>query len=204
MGKIMIINGSPRAPKSNSKKYAELFAKSCTVPTEYFAITPKNHEQLCRTMEDFTDVLLTFPLYADGIPVTLMHFLKTLEKNPPKHKPRISILINCGFIEPEQNDIAVKMIQFFCKTQGYDFGSVLQIGSGEAILTTPLKIFVTRKIKRLAVSVSMGKNEKLKATMPLPKKMFLNASTKYWEDYGKKNGITREQMSSMEIEKDET
>lgn len=202
MGKIMIINGSPRAPKSNSKKYADLFSKNCSVPTKYYAVTPKNHVELCKAMEGFTDVLFVFPLYADGIPVTLMHFLKTLEKNPPSQKPRISILINCGFIEPEQNDVAVKMMRFFCKTQGYSFGSLLQIGSGEAILTTPLKLFVMRKIKKLANSVSTGKNKRLKVTMPIPKKMFVRASTKYWEDYGKRNGITREQMSVMEIEKE--
>lgn len=202
MGKIMIINGSPRARESNSKRYADLFAKNCTVSTVYFAVTPKNHVELCKAMEDFTDVLFAFPLYADGIPVTLIHFLKTLEENPPKQKPRISILINCGFIEPEQNDVAVKMMRFFCKTQGYAFGSLLRIGSGEAILTTPLKVFVTRKIKKLAISVSKGKNENLKATMPLPKKMFVKASTRYWEDYGKRQGITREQMAIMEIEKE--
>lgn len=202
MGKIMIINGSPRAPKSNSKKYADIFAKNCTIPSEYFAVTPKNHAVLCKTMENFTDVLLVFPLYADGIPVTMMNFLKTLEENPPKQKPRISVLINCGFIEPEQNDIAVKMVRFFCKKHGYIFGSLLKIGSGEAILTTPLKVFVTRKIKKLARSVSVGRNVNLKATMPIPKKIFVRASSKYWENYGKRNGITREQMSIMEIEKE--
>lgn len=202
MGKIMIINGSPRAPKSNSKKYADIFAKNCTVPSEYFAVTSRNHAVLCKTMENFTDVLLVFPLYADGIPVTMMNFLKTLEGNPPKQKPRISVLINCGFIEPEQNDIAVKMVRFFCKKQGYIFGSVLKIGSGEAILTTPLKVFVTREIKKLARSVSAGRNVNLKATMPIPKKIFVRASSKYWEIYGKRNGITREQMSIMEIEKE--
>lgn len=202
MGKIMIINGSPRAPRSNSKKYAELFAKHCTVQTEYFNVTKKNHLELCRKMGDFTDVLFVFPLYADGIPVTLMNFLKTLEENPPTQKPRISVLINCGFIEPEQNDIAVKMVRFFCRQQGYGFGSLLRLGSGEAILTTPLKVFAIRKIKKLAVSISKKRNVSLKATMPLSKKMFVRASTRYWENYGKRNGITREQMSVMEIEKE--
>ena len=94
MGKIMMLNGSPRAPKSNSKQYAELLAKNVDVPTEYFAINKKNHLELCEEMENFTEVLLVFPLYADGIPVTLLNFLKTLEKHPPKQKPRISVLIN--------------------------------------------------------------------------------------------------------------
>ena len=170
MGKIMMLNGSPRAPKSNSKQYAELFAKNVDMPTEYFAINKKNHLELCEEMENFTEVLLVFPLYADGIPVTLLNFLKTLEKHPPKQKPRISVLINCGFYEPEQNDVAVKMIRIFCEQQGY--------------------------------SISEGRGKNLKVTMPLPKKMFVQASTTYWLNYGKRNGITREQMETMEIEKE--
>lgn len=202
MGKIMIINGSPRAPRSNSKKYAELFAKYCPMSSEYFQISAKNHLQLCEQIEGFTEILLVFPLYVDGIPVTLMNFLKTLEANPPKTRPKVSVLINCGFIEPEQNNVAVKIIQYFCKEQGYPFASALRIGSGEAILNTPLKFFAIRKIKQLAVSVAKGKNRDLKATMPLTKKAFIKASTSYWENYGRRNGITPEQMSIMEIEKE--
>ena len=46
MGKIMILNGSPRAPKSNSKRYASLFAAVCPLETEYFNITKTNHLEL--------------------------------------------------------------------------------------------------------------------------------------------------------------
>lgn len=200
MEQIMILNGSPRAPKSNSRKYSEAFMKYSPVPSEYFFITAKNHMEICAAIQDFTQLLLVFPLYADGIPVTLLNFLKTWGEYPAKHKPRISILINCGFFEPEQNDVAVKMIRLFCKEQGYPFGSVLRIGSGEAIMNSPLKIFVLRKLKRLATSIYKGSNANLKVTMPIPKKMFVAASSIYWENYGKRNGITREQMAAMEIE----
>lgn len=110
-------------------------------------------------------------------------------------------MINCGFIEPEQNDVAVKMVRFFCESQGYPFASVLRIGSGEAILTTPFKWLVERKIKRLAVSVAEGRDESMKTTMPLPKRIFIKASVSYWVNYGKRNGVTREQMAAMDIEK---
>ncbi len=36
--------------------------------------------------------------------------------------------------------------------------------------------------------------------MPITKKMYLKASTTYWINYGKKNGITEEQMKTMQIE----
>lgn len=38
--------------------------------------------------------------------------------------------------------------------------------------------------------------------MPLPKRIFIAASTRYWEGQGRKNGITRKQMETMKIEKE--
>lgn len=201
MGKVLILNGSPRAPRSNSKRYAELFAQFCTLPSEYAEIRQKNQIELCRKMEEFTELLLVFPLYADSLPVPLLNFLKTLEENPPRQKPRISVLINCGFLEPEQNDVAVEMVEWFCKQQGYAFGSVLRLGSGEAVLDTPLKGVAIRNIRKLARSVAEGRNQNRKATMPLPKRWFIRASKKYWENYGRRNGLTPEQMATMDIEK---
>ena len=99
-----------------------------------------------------------------------------------------------------KNDKAVNMIELFCKQNGYRMGSVLKIGSGEAILDTPFKVFVTRKIKKLAASVSNEKYCTQHATMPITKGMFLKASTAYWTNYGKKNGITKEMMETMKIE----
>ena len=200
MGKIMIVNASPRAPKSNSKQYAELFSKCCRLETEYFYITKANQLELCRFMEQFSDVLFVFPLYVDGIPSTLLDFLKTMEKNSPKKKPVISILINCGFIEPEQNNVAIKIIRLYCKQNGYPFGSILKIGSGEAILATPFRILVKSKIKKFAASISARNNQNLQVTMPISKTMFVKASTAYWERCGKKNGVTKEEMATVQIE----
>ena len=201
MAKILILNGSPRAPKSNSKRYAEIFLKYCGCPAEYCGITKSNHEELCRRFRDFTDILLVFPLYADGIPVTLLNFLKTLEQSPPENRPTISVLINCGFLEARQNDVAVKMAELFCRRNGYPFGSVLKIGSGGAILDTPFQIFAARKIRRLAASVVSGKHCTLQTSMPLSPSMFVKASVSYWVNYGAKNGSAKEQMETMEIEK---
>lgn len=196
----MILNGSPRAPRSNSKEYAALFARYCPEHTEYFNITKSNHQELCQAMEQYSDVLLVFPLYADGIPVTLLNFLTHMERTLPQVKPTISVLINCGFYEPEQNDVAVEMIGIFCQQTGCPLGSVLKIGSGEAILATPFRFLVARKIRKLARAMAGGRRWVGKVTMPIPKTWFLRASCVYWENYGKRNGITKEQMETMKIE----
>ena len=203
MGEILILNGSPRAPKSNSKQYADIFTQKCKWDVEYSCITASNHLNLCSELNHFSDVLLVFPLYADGIPVTLLNFLKNLENHLPDRKPVISVLINCGFLEDFQNDTAVKMIKFFCQKTQCPFGSVLKIGSGEAILTTPFKILAVRKIKQLANSITSQKYKSFHVTMPISPGLFVKASTKYWTEYGKRNGITPEKRRTMKIEENE-
>lgn len=200
MKKILILNGSPRSEKSNSKHFAEIFKKSSAKNTQYYNILKTNHSELCSKINSCSDLLFVFPLYADSLPVTLLDFLKSLEVNAPKNKPVISVLINCGFLESNQNDTAVRILNLFCRQNGYTFGSVLKIGSGEAILSTPFKILAKIKIKALAKSILSGKYKTLSVTMPISKKAFIKASTKYWIEYGKKNGCGIDEMDRIQIE----
>lgn len=197
----MILNGSPRAPKSNSKLYAGIFSQYYKGRTDYFNISKTNHVELCKRMEEYPKVLIVFPLYADALPVGLLNFLKSVESNPPAHKPEISILINCGFLEYSQNDVAIMMIKYFCKQNNFNIGSILMLGSGEAILKTPFRYVAVKAIKKLVKSIEENKNETIKATMPLTKGLFKFAADIYWTNYGKKFGITKKQMQIMEIEK---
>ena len=163
-------------------------------------LSPAAFPDLRRELEQAAHLVLVFPLYADCLPVTLLHFLKTLEAHPPQRKPTVSVLINCGFLEPEQNELAVKILELYCRQNGYPFGSVLAIGGGEAILGTPFRILVRSRLKKLAASLERGAYGRWKVTMPISKGMFLKASTKYWLSYGAKNGVTGEQMATMRIE----
>lgn len=200
MGKIMILNGSPRAPKSNSKKYSEIFMKYSRMQCDYFNITKTNHLKLIAEMEKYSDVIIAFPLYADSLPVGLLNFLKNLENNLPAQRPVISILINCGFLEYEQNCVAVSMIRYFCRRNNFPIGSTLMLGSGEAILDTPFRYIAERAIKRLSESVNKGNYKDITATMPLPKWLFKMAARSYWISYGKKFGVSEKEMQRLEIE----
>ena len=133
MGKLLIVNGSPRAPRSNSRRYIEQFLPCWGETADQY--TALRGGPL--SPEDCTDLLLVFPLYADGIPAVLMRTLKELAVWRGTARPRIHVLVNCGFLEPEQTRPAVEMVRFFCKRYGFPWGMALQIGSGEAILNTP-------------------------------------------------------------------
>ena len=200
MESLLIINGSPRAPRSNSKRYSELFTQSFT--GSYDQLQALNYSKSTVNVDDYSDILLVFPLYADSIPTPLMTFLKIMSQSPKTRQPTIHVLINCGFLEPEQNIIAVEMLQFYAKQFGFSFGSVLMVGSGEAILNTPFSFLVKRRIRKLAASIQTHNPLCQSVTMPLPKSIFLSASTKYWLTMGAKHGQTKETMSTMSIEKE--
>lgn len=203
MGDLLILNGSPRAPRSNSRRYAALAAGHWTSGSAVCRdILGADPAVLRGELERAAHVLLVFPLYADALPLPLLKFLIALEEEPPRNRPTVSVLVNCGFLEPHQNDVAVDMVRLFCSRNGYPVGSVLKIGSGEAILDTPFRLLAAWQIRRLVRSMVRGTHRPFSAAMPLTRRQFVAASTAYWLRAGRRNGITRSQMEAMEIEAD--
>lgn len=202
MEKMIIVNGSPRAAVSNSKKLIEVFKN---INSKKFNITEfvcrRDNDKICVEFENTDNVLFVFPLYTDGVPSILLQLFKDIEKAETKNKPKINVIINCGFMEPFQNDTAVDIVKIFSEQCGFEFGSVLCIGSGEAIMGTPFKIFVNMKMKKFSKAVIKNSKKTFKVTMPITKSMFLKASTSYWIKMGEKFGVTREKMDTMDIEK---
>lgn len=150
----MILNGSPRAPKSNSKRYAALFRRYCPAGSDYFEITARNHAELIGRMDAYSDLLLVFPLYADSLPVGLLDFLKSLELHAGKRRPVVSVLVNCGFREYRQNETAV----------------------------------------------ADGQHPVLHTTLPLTAGLFCLTANRYWVLYGRRYGVSAEQMRTPDIE----
>lgn len=200
MGKLLIVNGSPRAPKSNSKKYIERFQRYWKQESEVYMVTSGDHARVRREIGEYDELLLVFPLYADALPVPLMEFLKELAQDRILPALRVHVLVNCGFIEPEQNRVAVKIIRCFCAENRLEYGMTLCIGAGEAILNTPFAYFVEKKLRKFASGIAAGRTDMLKVSMPLPKRLFIRASTGYWKAYGARYHVSEEEMNNDKIE----
>lgn len=199
MKKLIVINGSPRGLNSNSKKYIDIFKKSFTDKIMEYTIVTKKYNGFLDELQMCNDLLFVFPLYVDGIPSILIEFLKYLESNNINGK-NVHVIVNCGFLEVHQNFVAIDIIKEFCRQNKLHFGTCLCIGSGEAILNTPFALIVRNKLKKVAKSIINEKDLFLTVTMPINKKMFLKASTIYWEKYGAKNGISKKEMENLNIE----
>jgi hypothetical protein len=200
MAGMLIVNSSPRAKVSNSKKYIEIFKSFYSGDVFEYNANTKDPKNALKVIGQSTDMLLVFGLYVDSLPQSLLSWLIELENLTLSRKPVVHVIVNCGFLEPKQNYVAIEMIKLFCSQNGYTFGSSLSIGSGEAILTTPFAGLVKQKISKLRRAIKAQHPVSLKVTMPLTKGIFLSASKGYWINYGAKNNITEQQMRTMLIE----
>ncbi len=201
MDKIVIINGSHRAPISNSRRYGKYLMKFLKSSSEEFLLNKNNYDEVSKELFSANKAVLIFPLYVDSIPSILLGFLNRLEKLGEKYKSRpiVYIIVNCGFIENEQNEVAISIMALFLKKNNYEFGGVLSIGSGEAILDSPFRGLVIGEIKKFAKAIELGKNIYLKTQMPIFKGIFVKVGNKYWELKGASHGKTKIEMQTMEI-----
>jgi len=201
MDKTIIINGSHRAPISNSRRYSKYLMKFLKSHSEEFLLNKNNYDEISKELFSADKAILVFPLYVDSVPSILLGFLNRLEKLGEKYKarPTIYIIINCSFIESEQNEVAISIIEFFLKKNGYKYGGALSIGSGEVILDSPFRGTVTGKIKRFANAIDLGETLSIKTQLPLSKGFFVKAGNKYWALKGTSHGKTKMEMQTMEI-----
>lgn len=202
MDKTVIINGSHRAPISNSRRYSKYLMKFLKSYSEEFLLNKNNYDEVSKELFSAKKVILVFPLYMDCIPSILLDFLNRLEKLGKKYKSRpvVYIVINCGFIENEQNEVAISVMKFFLKKNDFKFGGVLSIGSGEVIMDSPFRGLVTSKIKKFAKAIELEESICLKAQIPISKGIVVRAINKYWALKGASLGKTKIEMETMEIQ----
>lgn len=201
MDKIVIINGSHRAPLSNSRRYSKYLMKFLRTNSEEFLLNRTNYDEISKEIFASSKVALVFPLYMDCLPSILLGFLNRLEKLGEKYKsrPTVYIMVNCGFIESEHTQVAISIIKYYLKKNDFTYGGALSIGSGESIMDSPFRGVLIRKIKEFAKAIDQDDKIFIQTQMPIPKGFYVRAINKYWTLKGSAYGKTKKEMETMEI-----
>ena len=134
--KISIINGSPKAIKSNSEileNYLSFLLKENEIKkyySIYFRLNDENKNEIYNS-----DVLIfLFPLHVDGIPSNLLKLLvKFEEEKIIKSETKIYCIVNNGFYESKQNRLAILQIKNWCEKVNARWGQGIGVGAGELL-----------------------------------------------------------------------
>lgn len=207
--KIAFINGSPKVKDSASgciltELKAFLENESNTISEYYFRKSQLSTDEIKQLTE--CDILVfAFPLYVDGIPSHLLNCLIQLETFFASIKEKEIIvysLVNCGFFEAHQNELAIEMMENWCTKAGLKWGQGIAIGAGGMVpmmKNTPVgrgpKKNLDKAFKQLSNNIlKCTTAENIYVTANFPRFLYKFAAEMGWRQFGKANGLKRKDL----------
>ena len=134
--KISIVNGSPKAIKSNSEilgSYLSSLLKENEIK-KYYSISFRLNDENKNEIYNSNVLIFLFPLYVDGIPSNLLKLFVEFEKekvvNPAT---RVYCIVNNGFYEGKQNRLAILQMKNWCEKVKANWGQGIGVGAGELL-----------------------------------------------------------------------
>ena len=134
--KISIINGSPKAIKSNSEileNYLSFLLKENEIK-KYYSIYARLDDKIKNEIHNSDILIFLFPLHVDGIPSNLLKLLvKFEEEKVIKSETKIYCIVNNGFYEGKQNRLAILQMKNWCEKVKARWGQGIGVGAGELL-----------------------------------------------------------------------
>jgi multimeric flavodoxin WrbA len=206
---IALINGSPKSKDSASGHVLKAL-KAFLEPdrngfTEYSFRKSQVSEEEMKQLGQSDVLVFAFPLYVDGIPSHLLSCLVQLESfftELCKKDILVYALVNCGFYEGHQNNIAIEMMKNWCAKAGLKWGQGVGIGSGgmlPMLNNIPIGKGPTRNLeaalKQVSGNVIQGmSSEDISITANFPRLLYKLAAEMGWRKAVKENGLKRRDL----------
>ncbi len=196
-----MINGSPKMGKSNSGWFLEklegYFENEHDIVRSNIAKQPAIDYSELYQMDA---IVFAFPLYIDAIPSHLFKFMADMEQSAPAAhgSPIVYTIINNGFYEGRQNQIALRIMKNWCDRAGVRYGQGIGQGAGEMmgfVENIPLGYGPVKNLgnalKTLAQNIEVQKcGEDILFSPNWPRFAWrYNATHDFWHKNARKNGL---------------
>ena len=139
--RIAFITGSPKANNSASRALLEdlkgCFGEKAEI-VNYGFHSAAISEEIIRELAETDAWVFSCPLYVDGVPGHLLSCLVQLEEAHIQN-PQIRIygIVNCGFYEGIQAELALKILQNWSLKAGFIWSGGIGVGGGGALAMMP-------------------------------------------------------------------
>jgi hypothetical protein len=183
----LILCGSPKREQGASREMGAYLARRLeTAGVRALVRSCSPRETLMFDVRAADLLVLSFPLYADGIPARLKETLMQIAAGNPGPK-YCAAMVQCGFLESAQNDTAIEMCRLFARDAGFTWLGGLGRGAGGMLAAKPLEqapqpMRATREaLDRAAVLLARGEpfSEEIKEVFrktPLPRWLYAGAA----------------------------
>ena len=194
-----LINGSPRNNKSNSKYFLSFIEQKLDNYNLFYI----NKDKFCTILDSINTsdtIVFSFPLYVDSEPSSLLSFMDyIIDNNIDISNKKVYAVVNCGFLEGEQNITAIEIIKRWCyKTNTIYSGSIL-IGAGEIVGKKKYQLITKKALKKLNIFAENVLNKKefddILTTMSfMNPRLYCTLANISWAKNGRKNGLSNDEL----------
>jgi hypothetical protein len=140
---LLVLNGSPRGPKSNTRFLTDEFLRGFTATPSNQAETldiarPSDRGKALAAFWHSEAVLIGFPLYTDAMPGMVKEFLEqvaTLPRSEPR--PTLVFFVQSGFPEATHTAPVARYLERLADRLGCACAGVVRRGNVEGIRTQP-------------------------------------------------------------------
>ena len=147
----LLLVGSARRPRSTSEAMGTYLLERLgeqgfvgeTVILHRAGRTEQGREELLKAVDQADVVVLSFPLYVDSLPATVIRALELIDghraEGSKRPSQRLLAIVNSGFPEAEHNDTAAAICRQFAREAGFEWSGALMLGGGGSIAGRPLE-----------------------------------------------------------------
>ena len=143
MDSLLLLNGSPRGPRSNSMRMLTQVAQGWQAgggaePTVLHLARSADFDRAVIEIGRAGKVLLGLPLYTDSMPGLVLGFIEALEPLIGREdNPRLGFLVQSGFMEPLHSRGLERYLMKLAMRLGSPHVGTIVRGGGEALQMMP-------------------------------------------------------------------
>ena len=213
--RALVLIGSPKGlERSNSARYAHVL----TAPFEeegwaidwvhaHSAVASESRiGELVAALSAARLVVVVAPLYVDSLPAPVLRTFERITDARRRSKeesgvPRLAAVIQCGFVEPRQNETAVAICRAFAAEAGLEwFGSLILGGGGMP------RRRITRALRAAGEALATGfpipPQVRRRANRPvMPRLLYVIGGNLMWRRMAKRNGVSKAELLAAPYER---
>jgi multimeric flavodoxin WrbA len=163
---ILFVNGSPKPGSSASGAILDSIRAKLGEGHEMAEVQPGGHGPVSRGALDADAIVISFPLYVDGLPSALLEWLTSFAADESeagkvtrdRRKTAVFAVCNCGFHEGAQTRSALRIVRNFAAKTGFSWRGGLGVGSGgmvEAVSEAPENAWIKREVSRGIAAIAL-------------------------------------------------
>ena len=204
-GRVLLLVGSPKGlEKSASGRLGRRVVEGLerrgwageAIHLHGAVLTEEGRRELASAADRADIVLLAAPLYVDSLPAPAIRALEILSaaRRPgvPRRAPRFVSILNCGFVEPTQNETCQRILRRFAEQAGFEWAAGVSLGAGGAI---PKR--VDRALDLLVESLDLellvpDEVDRLTSKPLMPRWLYVVGGNVMWRRLADRNGARRQ------------